>query len=127
MAGRLILMTGGVATVLVAANPEPAGSGGSLPHTFWAAIGFIALAAWPLAARKRGLLVPAGLRPAVPASAAGVLLGLLVWFGAELIAGGRQVGLSERVLAGGAGGMAAGGSPGLPPKPVPRPDAASQR
>ena len=100
LAGRLILMTGGVATVLVAANPEPAGGGGSLPHTFWAAIGFIALAAWPLAARKRGLSVPAGLRPAVSASAAGVLLGLLVWFGAELIAGGRQVGLAERVLAG---------------------------
>jgi hypothetical protein len=70
------------------------------PHTFWAAIGFIALAAWPLAARKRELLVPAGLRPAVSASATGVLLGLLVWFGAELIAGGRQVGLAERVLAG---------------------------
>jgi hypothetical protein len=45
-------------------------------------------------------LVPAGLRPGVSAGAAGVLLGLLVWFGAELIAGGRQVGLAERVLAG---------------------------
>ena len=99
-AGRLILMTGGVATVMVAANPEPAGSGGSLPHTVWAAIGFITLAAWPLAARKREPLVPAGLRPGVSAGAAGVLLGLLVWFGAELIAGGRQVGLAERVLAG---------------------------
>jgi hypothetical membrane protein len=99
-AGRLILMTGGVATVLVAVNPEPAGGGGSLPHTVWAAIGFIALAAWPLAARKQGPLVPAGLRPGVSAAAAGVLLGLLVWFGAELIAGGRQVGLAERVLAG---------------------------
>jgi hypothetical protein len=29
-----------------------------------------------------------------------VLVGLLVWFGAELIGGGRQVGLAERVLAG---------------------------
>jgi hypothetical protein len=99
-AGRLILMTGGAATVLVAANPEPAGGGGSVPHTVWAAVGFIALAVWPLAARKRGPAVPAGLRPGVSAAAAGVLLGLLVWFGAELIGGGRQVGLSERVLAG---------------------------
>jgi hypothetical membrane protein len=98
-AGRLILMTGGVATVLVAANPEPAG-GGSLPHTVWAAVGFIALTAWPLAARKRGPLVPAALRSAVSAAATGVLLGLLVWFGAELIGGGQQVGLAERVLAG---------------------------
>jgi hypothetical protein len=40
------------------------------------------------------------LRPAVSAAAAGVLLGLLVWFAAELIAGGRQVGLAERALAG---------------------------
>ena len=32
-AGRLLLMTGGVATVLVTASPEPAGGGGSLPHT----------------------------------------------------------------------------------------------
>ena len=122
-AGRLILMTGGVATVLVAANPEPAGGGGSLPHTVWAAIGFIALTAWPLAARKRGPLVPAALRPAVSAGATGVLLGLLVWFGAELIGGGRQVGLAERVTGRGAGGMAAGGGPGLPPEPASRPDA----
>ena len=34
--GRLILTAGGAATVLVAANPEPAGSG-SLPHTLSAA------------------------------------------------------------------------------------------
>lgn len=99
-AGRLVLMTGGVATVLVAANPEPAGGGGSLPHTLWAAAGFVALAAWPVAARKRDPVVAAVLRPAVSASAAGVLLGLLAWFGAELIGGGRQVGLAERVLAG---------------------------
>jgi hypothetical membrane protein len=99
-AGRLMLMTGGVATVLVAANPEPAGGGGSLPHTVWAAVGFLALAAWPLAAGRRGSSVSAGLRPGVCAGATGVLAGLLVWFGAELIAGGRQVGLAERVLAG---------------------------
>jgi hypothetical protein len=99
-AGRLVLMSGGAATVLVAAFPETAGEGGSLPHTFWAAVGFVALAVWPLAALRRGPAGPGCLRPAVCASAAGVLLGLLVWFGAELISGGRQVGLAERVLAG---------------------------
>jgi hypothetical membrane protein len=99
-AGRLVLMSGGAATMLVAAFPETAGDGGSLPHTFWAAVGFVALAAWPPAARGRGPWVPAWLRPGACASAAGVLLGLLVWFGAELIGGGRQVGLAERVLAG---------------------------
>ena len=41
---------------------------------------------------------PFGLRPAVSAAAAGTLLGLLAWFGAELIARGGQIGLAERVL-----------------------------
>jgi hypothetical protein len=86
--------------MLVAAFPETAGDGGSLPHTIWAAVGFVALAVWPLAARGRSPLVPAWLRPVVCSAAAGVLLGLLVWFGTELIGGGRPVGLAERVLAG---------------------------
>lgn len=99
-AGRLILVAVGVATVLVAANPERAGAGGSLPHTFWAGVGFIAMAAWPAAGRIRGPGVPYGLRYAVSAAATAVMLGLLAWFAAELISGGRQVGLAERVLAG---------------------------
>jgi hypothetical protein len=99
-AGRLILMFGGVAVMLVAAFPEMAGGGWSVPHAFWAAAGLVALAVWPLAARRRGPWTPAWLRPGACAAAAGVLLGLLAWFGAELIGGGRQVGLAERVLAG---------------------------
>ena len=95
-AGRLILMAGGAAGILVAANPEHAG--GSLAHAFWAGVGFAALVAWPSAAWRRGHPVPWGLRPAVSASAAGVLLGLLAWFGAELIIAGGQVGLAERVM-----------------------------
>jgi Protein of unknown function (DUF998) len=95
--GRLILIAGGMAGVMVAANPEPAGSG-SLVHAFWATIGFIALTAWPLGALRRGSSVPGGLRPAVSAIAAGALLGLLVWFAAELMTRGGQVGLAERVL-----------------------------
>ena len=98
--GRFVLVSGGAATMRVAVFPETAGAGGSLPHTFWAAVGFVALAVWPLAARGRGPWVPGWLRPGVCAAAAGVLLGLLVWFGAELAGGGRQVGLAERVLAG---------------------------
>ncbi len=98
--GRIILMAGGVATVLVAANPQPAGGGSSPAHVFWAAAGFIALAVWPLAAGRRAPAAPAALRPAGSACAGGVLAGLLLWFGAELITAGRQVGLAERVLAG---------------------------
>ena len=100
LAGRLILMAVGVATILVALNPEHAGHGGSRPHTFWAATGFIVMAAWPVAGRVRGLRVPYGLRPAVAISATAVMLGLLAWFGAELIWAGHQVGLAERALAG---------------------------
>jgi hypothetical membrane protein len=99
-AGRLILMAAGIATVLVAVNPEHAGAGGSPPHMFWAAVGFIAMAAWPAAGCRRGPGIPYGLRPAVSATATAVLLGLLVWFGAELMLAGHQVGLAERVAAG---------------------------
>jgi 8-oxo-dGTP pyrophosphatase MutT (NUDIX family) len=100
LAGRLILMAVGVATVLVALNPEHAGHGGSLRHTLWAATGFIVMTAWPVAGRVRGSQVPFGLRPAVAISATVVMLGLLAWFGAELIWAGHQVGLAERALAG---------------------------
>jgi hypothetical membrane protein len=97
--GRLILIAGGIAGLLVAANPEPA-RGGSGPHAFWATCGFLALAAWTVGGRRRGPLVPYGLRPAVTAVAAGAQLVLLVWFGAELITRGGQIGLAERVLTG---------------------------
>ena len=64
-AGRLILMAGGVAGVLVAASPEPAGGGGSVRHMSVATAALVALAAWPAAARRRGPSVPWGLRPTV--------------------------------------------------------------
>jgi hypothetical membrane protein len=96
-AGRLILVAGGAAGILVAASPEPEG-GGSLAHAFWATFGLLAMTAWPLAARRRGDDVPLALRPAVSAWASGVQLALLLWFAAELVAGGGQLGLAERVL-----------------------------
>jgi hypothetical protein len=95
--GRLILIAGGIAGLLVAANPEPA-RGGSGPHALWATIGFIALTVWPVGGLRLGPSVPRGLRPAVSFAATGTLLSLLVWFGLELVTGGRQVGLAERVL-----------------------------
>ena len=42
--------------------------------------------------------MPWGLRPAVSAGAAAVLLALLAWFAAELITGGALTGLAERVF-----------------------------
>lgn len=106
LSGRVILMAVGLATIAVAANPERAGHGGSLPHVILAAIGFVVMAVWPVAGRVRaprvpyGPQVPYGLRPAVAVSATAVMAALLLWFGAELILGGHQVGSAERALAG---------------------------
>jgi hypothetical protein len=96
--GRLILMSGAVAGILVAANPEQAGTNFPLPHMIWAAAGCGALVAWPAWAWRRGPLVPWGLRPVVSASAVAALLTLLAWFAAELITGGGQAGLAERIF-----------------------------
>ena len=95
--GRLILVAGSAGGTLVAVNPQPPG-GGSLPHATWASVGFVALAAWPGGAWRRGPSVPWALRPAVCAGAVAVLLALLAWFGAELVTGAGQAGLAELVL-----------------------------
>ena len=97
--GRILLMAGGVATVLVASYPVPAGGGRSVPHTVAAAVAFLALAVWPVAGGRRGAAVPWVLRPAVCAGASAALLCLLGWFCLELVTGGMQLGLAERVAA----------------------------
>jgi hypothetical protein len=96
MPGRLILATGGVASVLVAANPEHAG--GSFTHGLWAAVTFTALTAWVAGAWRRGPSVPWGLRPAVSVGGIGVLLALFAWYLAELTTKGGLTGLAERVM-----------------------------
>ena len=58
LAGRLILIAGAAAGMLVAANPQPAAGGGSVPHAIWAALGFAGLAAWPAGACQRGSPAP---------------------------------------------------------------------
>jgi len=94
--GRLILLAGSVAGVLVALNPEH--FGGSLPHAIWASIGFGGLALWPAGAWRRAPPVPWTLPPAVCVCAVAVLLALTAWFGAELVTGAGQVGLAERIV-----------------------------
>lgn len=98
MAGRLILMAGGIAGILVSAFPVHLGDGAPVSHIFWSVAGVVALAVWPLAASCRGPAVPWALRPAVSAWAAVILLALVVWFGLELTASGGLDGLAERVL-----------------------------
>lgn len=84
--GRLLLATGGLATIVVAAAPQPAAA-----HSPSAAAGFVALALWPAFSR-----LP---RRAAGIAATVVLLVLLGWLGMQ-IRGGDALGLSERILAG---------------------------
>ena len=106
-AARLLLATGGVATVLVAANPLPAGGGPAPEHALAAGVSFIALATWPAISwhRRQTAAVsaePAAVpfRPAVALAASGILLGVLGWFFTELLQDSDRVGLSERAAAG---------------------------
>lgn len=103
-AGRLVLALGGLATLLVAAFPLPAGGGSSSAHFAAAALAFVSLAVWPAFAWVRlpgsGRTVAVLLRPKASMAAAGVLLLVLAWFFVEQLSGGPLVGLSERVAAG---------------------------
>ena len=95
--GRVVLGGGGVATVLVAAFPQPA-HGNSVAHTVAATAAFIALSTWPALA-SRGATSRAPLLASLPSVlVSGILLGLVVWFAAELHGGQR--GLAERAAAG---------------------------
>jgi hypothetical protein len=97
-AGRLILIAGAVAGMLVAANPERPGDPYPMGHIIWASIGLAGVTTWPAGACRRGPAVPWGLRPVVAGAAVAVLLALVVWFGVELITGAGQAGLAERVV-----------------------------
>jgi len=98
-AGRVVLIAGAAAGMMVAVNPEPAAGGGTAAHAAWASLGLAGLAAWSAFAWRRGSPVPWGLRPKACFSAIAVQLILLAWFVAELISGAGQDGLAERVVA----------------------------
>ncbi len=96
--GRLLLAAGGVATTGVAAVPLPS-QGPSVVHSTIASVAFVALACWPLLARRNARRTPWALRPMVSVTVTLLLCGLLVWFGIELNTGGR-IGLAEGIAAG---------------------------
>jgi len=102
-AGRLVLGLGGLATLLVAAFPLPAGDPSSSAHTAAAAAAFVSLAMWPAFAWKypltSGRTVPVLLRPQVSAAAACTLLVFLAWFFVEQLVSGQRIGLAERMAA----------------------------
>lgn len=94
VAARLLLATGGAATMALTALPLPV-TGDSSAHVAAASVAFSTLSLWPAlagrAARPGGGVWPC---------AAAVLLGLLGWFGIEYVVHSPRLGLSERVLAG---------------------------
>jgi hypothetical membrane protein len=96
--GRLLLAAAGVATCAVAGLPLPS-EGPSVVHSSVASCAFLALAGWPLAARRNLPGSPWVLRSPVCLTAATVLFALLVWFGVALNIG-TGIGLSERAAAG---------------------------
>jgi hypothetical membrane protein len=93
-AGRVLLFGGGVATVLVAAFPQPA-DGNSVAHTIAATVAFTSLAVWPVLAARPHLSSLLHWRAALPAAV--VMCGLVLWFVLE--AGGTHRGLAERSAA----------------------------
>jgi len=92
--GRLLLATGGAATVILAAFPQPI-TGDSTVHVAAASVAFAALSLWPALPGRR----PGKPRSSTMLVAATGLLGLLGWFGIEHFGWGPRIGLSERVLA----------------------------
>ncbi len=94
--GRMVFAAGGVATLMVAAFPQPA-HGNSVAHTVAATIAFTTLGTWPVFAARLRIGAPL-LTPHVSVVASVVLLGLVVWFVAEVHGGQR--GLAERAAAG---------------------------
>jgi hypothetical membrane protein len=97
--GRLVLAGGGVMTIVVAVCPLPGEGEGSAVHGVAAGAAFVALAMWPTLAWRRRVAPVGVLRRSVALPASAILLGLVGWFVAELVAGAR-VGLAERVAAG---------------------------
>lgn len=95
-AGRTLLIIGGISSILIAVNPQPSG-GGSLAHEAFSLLGVVVMTAWPLAAVRRELGAPVGLRPSAAVAVTAFTLALLVWFSIELFHG-PELGLAERTV-----------------------------
>jgi hypothetical membrane protein len=95
-AGRILLILGGVCSMLIAAYPQHQHSG-SPEHEVLSFLGVVLMTIWPVAASRRDPDAPTCLQPRVAYLAVLVNLGLLVWFTAELF-NGPELGLAERAV-----------------------------
>ena len=94
--GRALLVIGGIASVLIAVNPQPR-HGGSLVHEGFSLIGVVVMTIWPVAAIRREPGAPFGLRPTAAVATTAVTLTVLLWFTIELFHG-PELGLAERTV-----------------------------
>ncbi|MGH3303004.1 MAG: DUF998 domain-containing protein [Streptosporangiaceae bacterium] len=94
--GRALLVIGGIASILIAVNPEPR-FGGSLAHEAFSVVGVVVMTIWPVAAIRREPGAPFGLRPAAAVAMTGVTLAVVAWFTIELFHG-PELGLAERTV-----------------------------
>lgn len=94
--GRILLMIGGISSMLIGLNPQGAHSG-SLRHEAFSLIGVVVMTLWPVAAMRRDPAAPFGLRPAAAYATSAVTLVALLWFTIELF-NGPQLGLAERTV-----------------------------
>ena len=95
-AGRILLLLGGVCSMLIAAYPQHSHSG-SPAHEAFSVAGVVLMTIWPVAAIRREADAPYCLRPRVTYVAVMVNLGLLAWFTVELF-NGPLLGLAERAV-----------------------------
>ena len=93
VAGRALLSTGGMATIVLAGFPQPL-TGDSAAHVAAASVALSVLSLWPALAWRRG----GRPRPGVWWLAATGLLGLLGWFAIEYFSDSPRIGLTERIL-----------------------------
>jgi hypothetical membrane protein len=94
--GRILLLLGGVCSMLIAAYPQHSHSG-SPAHEAFSVVGVVLMTLWPVAAIRREPDAPYCLRPRVTYCAVLVNLGLLAWFTVELF-NGPLLGLAERLV-----------------------------
>jgi hypothetical membrane protein len=94
--GRILLMMGGISSMLIGLNPQGQHSG-SLPHEAFSLIGVVVMTLWPVAAIRRELDAPFGLRPAAACATTALTLVVVLWFTIELF-NGPQLGLAERTV-----------------------------
>ena len=95
-AGRILLILGGVCSMLIAVYPQHIHSG-SPAHEAFSVAGVVVMTVWPVAASRPDPDAPYCLRPRVTYLAVLVNLGLLAWFTIELF-NGPLLGLAERAV-----------------------------